>query len=62
MGLPDLYPFVLAPAVVAKLTFIHDSIHSAASAGRVFQGRLRMPGDKAPRHIGARGLSRADFC
>ena len=26
MGLPDLYPFVLAPAVVAKLTFIHDSI------------------------------------
>ena len=26
MGLPDLYPFVLAPAVVAKLTFIHDCI------------------------------------
>jgi hypothetical protein len=28
MGLPDLYPFVLAPAVVAKLTFIHESIHA----------------------------------
>src|SRR5258708_3360500 len=28
MGLPDLYPFVLAPAIVAKLTFIHDCIHA----------------------------------
>jgi hypothetical protein len=24
MGQPDLYPFVIAPAVVAKLRFIHD--------------------------------------
>ena len=24
MGRPDLYPFVLAPAVVEKLRFIHD--------------------------------------
>jgi hypothetical protein len=28
MGLPDLYPFVLAPAIVTKLTFIHDCIHT----------------------------------
>jgi hypothetical protein len=28
MGLPDLYPFVLAPAVITKLTFIHDCIHA----------------------------------
>lgn len=28
MGLPDLYPFVLAPAIVTKLTFIHDCIHA----------------------------------
>jgi hypothetical protein len=28
MGLPDLYPFVLAPPIVAKLTFIHDCIHA----------------------------------
>jgi hypothetical protein len=28
MGLPDLYPFVLAPAVIVKLTFIHDRIHA----------------------------------
>ena len=29
MGLPDLYPFVLAPAIVTKLTFVHDRIHAA---------------------------------
>jgi hypothetical protein len=28
MGLSDLYPFVLAPAVIVKLTFIHDRIHA----------------------------------
>ena len=29
MGQPDLYPFVTAPAVVAKLAFIHDLIRHA---------------------------------
>ncbi len=29
MGLPDLYPFVLSPAVVDKLGFVHDLIRSA---------------------------------
>jgi hypothetical protein len=28
MGQPDLYPFVLSPAVVIKLAFIHDRIHT----------------------------------
>jgi hypothetical protein len=28
MGLPDLYAFVLSPAVIAKLTFIHERIHA----------------------------------
>jgi hypothetical protein len=28
MGLPDLYPFVLAPTVIAKLTFVHDRIRA----------------------------------
>jgi hypothetical protein len=28
MGLTDLYPFVLGPAVIVKLTFIHDRIHA----------------------------------
>jgi hypothetical protein len=30
MGQPDLYPFVLSPAVVGKLAFIHDRVHAAA--------------------------------
>jgi hypothetical protein len=29
MGERDLYPFVLAPAVVQKLGFIHDLVHGA---------------------------------
>ena len=28
MGIADLYPFVLAPAVIVKLSFIHDRIHA----------------------------------
>jgi len=28
MGQQDLYPFVLSPAVVVKLAFIHDRIHA----------------------------------
>jgi hypothetical protein len=27
MGNPDLYPFVLSPAVVTKLGFVHDVVH-----------------------------------
>jgi hypothetical protein len=36
MGVKDVYPFVLSPAVHAKLQFVHDIIHSArrrASSG-----------------------------
>jgi hypothetical protein len=29
MGLPDLYPFVLTPAVIEKLGFVHGLVHSA---------------------------------
>ncbi len=32
MGLPDLYPFVLAPAVVEKLGFIHQLVHGEVPA------------------------------
>jgi hypothetical protein len=35
MGLADLYPFVLPPPVIVKLTFLHDRIHS--------QGRKPIP-------------------
>jgi hypothetical protein len=31
MGLQDLYPFVLAPAVIVKLAFVHGLIHGQAS-------------------------------
>jgi hypothetical protein len=40
MGLPDLYPFVLTPAVETKLTFVHECIHGPSPPG-VFQA-LRM--------------------
>jgi hypothetical protein len=30
MGKPDLYPFVLAPAVLSKLDFVHRTIRLAA--------------------------------
>src|SRR5262249_28120276 len=30
MGLPDLYPFVLGPPVIAKLGFVHARIHAHA--------------------------------
>lgn len=30
MGVPDLYPFVLSPAVVGKLSFVHDCIRANA--------------------------------
>jgi hypothetical protein len=32
MGSPDLYPFVLSPAVMAKLSAIHDLVHGRAPA------------------------------
>ena len=40
MGRPDLYPFVLAPAVVNKLRFVHDLVRGARgnSAGAAPKG------------------------
>ena len=34
MGLADLYPFVIPPAVVEKLRFIHDMIHESKTRAR----------------------------
>jgi len=39
MGIADLYPFVLAPPVIVKLSFIHDRIHAAGGPRRADQGR-----------------------
>lgn len=33
MGQPDLYPFVLSPAVIGKLGFIHERIHAGGYVG-----------------------------
>jgi hypothetical protein len=44
MGLPDLYPFVLSPPAIAKLTFVHARIHSQAGQqtrpGRGFRAMI----------------------
>jgi hypothetical protein len=34
MGLRDLYPFILSPAVVAKLGFIHSLVRDVAKGGK----------------------------
>ena len=58
MGLTDIYPFILSPAVVEKLSAIHDLIHGNKlpdKAGRKSclrrsapaQTRLRSPGPRA---------------
>jgi hypothetical protein len=39
MGIADLYPFVLPPPVIVKLSFIHDRIHAAGTRRRPDQGR-----------------------
>jgi hypothetical protein len=42
MGRPDLYPFVLAPAVVEKLRFIHDLVRrEQAKSGKAEDQRPR---------------------
>ncbi len=39
MGMADLYPFVLTPPVIVKLSFIHERIHAAGGPRRPDQGR-----------------------
>ena len=39
MGIADLYPFVLAPAVIIKLSFIHDHIRAAGGRPTTDQAR-----------------------
>lgn len=55
MGIPDLYPFVLAPAVIIKLSFIHDQIHAAGGHPTTDQARgaLRAVVASLKRAVGA---------
>jgi hypothetical protein len=50
MGHADLYPFVVAPAVVQKLAFIHDIVRAAARPAerRGIFGRKRASGTPIP--------------
>ena len=49
MGQPDLYPFVLSPAVVTKLGFVHRLIRSAGdAAGRGAGGHANYHDQLAP--------------
>ena len=41
MGLRDLYPFVLAPTVIAKLAFVHDRIRAHRDRREVPDGALK---------------------
>jgi hypothetical protein len=38
MGQPDLYPFVLPPGVIAKLSFIHERIHAWSGRRQTDEG------------------------
>jgi hypothetical protein len=40
MGQPDLYPFVLPPPVIVKLTFIHERIHRAQSPNSALRAMI----------------------
>jgi hypothetical protein len=41
MGLHDLYPFVLAPTVVAKLTFVQQRIRAVSARPADLEARSR---------------------
>ena len=43
LGAPDAYPFALAPAVVAKLRFVHDVVSAARRTGRAAMAPAAQP-------------------
>jgi len=51
MGLHDLYPFVLGPAAVAKLAFVHELIAATSPAARRTIARNRRDRRNAPRRV-----------
>jgi hypothetical protein len=51
MGLSDLYPFVLSPTIILKLSFIHDQIHCRSLDDE--------PNDEAALKAMAAGLKKA---
>jgi hypothetical protein len=57
MGLPDLYPFVLAPTVIAKLTYVHDRIRAQRDRGGASNGALRAMIAGLRQRIGTPGIA-----
>jgi hypothetical protein len=57
MGLPDLYPFVLAPTVIAKLTFVHDRIRAQADGAETPNGALKAMVAGLRQRVGTPGTS-----
>jgi hypothetical protein len=57
MGLPDLYPFVLAPTVIAKLTFVHDRIRAQRDRAVTPNGALRAMLAGLKQRIGSPGTT-----
>ena len=61
MGMGDLYPFVLTPAIVGKLGFIHDLIHGCVGIARPDQPQMaryapvpeNVPPPASPAFVGA---------
>jgi hypothetical protein len=55
MGLQDLYPFIVGPAVIMKLAFIHDLIRAVSTQGAeaVHKGGLRAVIAGLRRSVGA---------
>jgi hypothetical protein len=45
MGQPDLYPFVLAPAIIAKLAFVHQLVHNPLRSEEVPERELEAQAD-----------------
>jgi len=57
MGLPDLYPFVLSPTVIAKLNFVHDRIRAHRDLHEVPDGALRAMLAALRQRIGSPGTA-----
>jgi hypothetical protein len=57
MGLSDLYPFVLAPTVIAKLTFVHDCIRAQRDHEVGDDGAMRAMIAGLKQRIGTPGIS-----
>jgi hypothetical protein len=53
MGLQDLYPFVLAPAVIVKLSFVHERIHAQSGRDVAAGSDLRAMAASLKRKVGS---------